>query len=284
MKAITKISATLGVTVMLASCASNYDVAQVSGMKDQGGAFASALHKRYIERAEFEVNEGDWASVGFFNTRAEMSAMGDVPAVQSANERNLKVDVNDINRAYNALTSALKTSAPQVTPDACARAQTWFEHWMEQAAEGHQPDHISAARSGFDTAMPECKGDMPMVKPMVKPMSNAMSASFIVYFDHNSAELTPSANVIVGLAAGVGMDAYASRAVLVGHTDTSGASAYNNALSQKRAQAVAAALLAKGMPAAEVRSSHAGETDLKVETGDNVREGQNRRVVIMFER
>lgn len=284
MKAITKISATLGVTAMLASCASNYDVARVSGMTDQGGAFATALHKRYVERAQFEVNEGDWASVKFFNTRAEMAALGDVPAVQSANDRDLKVDLNDINLAYNTLSGALKTSAPQVTPDACARAQTWFEHWMEQAAEGHQPDHILAARSGFDLAMPECKGEMPVVKPMVKPVSTAMSASFIVYFDHNSAELTPSANVIVGLATGVGMDAYASRAVLVGHTDTSGASAYNVALSQKRAQAVADAMLAKGMPAAEVRASHAGESDPKVATGDNVREGLNRRVVIMFER
>lgn len=276
MKTVIKASAVLGTVALLAGCSTNYNVAQVSAMADQGGAFASALHKRYIERAEFEVGEGDWASVGFFNNRAEMAAMGNAPEVQMTSDRSLKVDVSAIGSAYATLSAALKTNAPQAAPDACARAQTWFEHWMEQSAEGHQPDHIATARSGFEQAMPECKGEA-----MAMPMPSAMSASFIVYFDHNSADLNAQANVITGLAAGVGMRAYASRAVLVGHTDTSGASAYNMALSERRAQAVAKALLANGMPAAEVRSSHAGESSPQVTTADGVREGMNRRVEIM---
>ena len=276
MNKITKVSAVFGAIAMLSGCASNYDVPQVAAMADKGDAFASALHKRYIERAEFE------ASVGFFTTRAKMAANGEAPAVQMPSDRNLKIDVNDIAQSYETLTAALKTNAPQVAPDACALSQTWFEHWMEQSAEGHQPGHVVIARSAYKKAIPDCKGEVAMAKPA--PMPSAMSASFIVYFDHDSSALTKEGKTIVNLASGVGMGAYASRAVLVGRTDSSGASAYNMALSQKRAQVVADAMLAKGFPAAEVRSSHAGETDLRVKTGDGVREGQNRVVEIRFER
>lgn len=269
------LGAVLGASALLSGCATNYNVAEVSAMTDQGGAFASALHKRYVERAEFEVGEGDWASVGFFNSRAEMSAMGDAPVVQAPSERNLKADISAIGGAYGALTGALKTNAPQAAPDACARAQTWFEHWMEQSAEGHQPDHIATARAGFEKAMPDCRGDV-----MPAPMAG-MPGSFIIHFDHNSAEITPVSKFILGIAASSGKGAHASRASLIGHTDSSGSSAYNTALSQKRAQAVAKALTAMGMPAAQ---SSKGEAQLEVDTGDGVREGLNRRVEIIFER
>jgi len=283
MKTVTKMSAVFGAIAMLSGCASNYDVAGVSAMSDKGDAFASALHKRYIERAEFEVGEGDWASVGFFNSRAEMAANGEAPAAQMPSDRNLKVDANDIAQSYETLSAALKTNAPQVTPDACALSQTWFEHWMEQSAEGHQPTHVTAARSEFEKAMPNCKGEVAAM-PAPAPMPSAMSASFLIYFDHNSSDLTKNGKLITAIASRVGMNAYASRAVLVGHTDSSGASAYNVALSQKRAQTVADAMLANGFPAAEVRSAHAGEKDLMVKTGDGVREGKNRRVEIRFEK
>jgi len=281
MKTVIKAGAVLGTVALLAGCSTNYNVAEVSAMADQGGAFASALHKRYIERAEFENNEGDWPSVGFFNSRAEMAAMGNAPEVQMTSDRNLKVDVSAIDSAYATLSAALKTNAPQAAPDACARAQTWFEHWMEQSAEGHQPADIATARAGYETAISECKGDMmPMAKPMEKPMAE-MPGSFIIYFDHNSAELTSVSKFVLGIAASAGKGAHAARANLIGFADRSGNSAYNLALSQKRTQAVAKALSALGMSSAQ---SSVGETNLQVMTADGVREGQNRRVEIIFQR
>lgn len=279
MKTVIKIGAVFGAMVMLAACANTYEVNKVSKMAVQGDAFATDLHKRYIERAQFEMGEGNWSSVAFFNTRAEMAAMGNSPAAQMPSERNLKVDADAINMAYDTLSTALNSTAPKVAPDACALSQTWFEHWMEQAEEGHQPDHIAKARGEFQKAMPMCKEDMPMSKAVAD-----LPPPLIVYFDHNSAEITSSTDMLIGFAAKAALNANAKRAIVTGHTDTSGSSAYNAALSERRATAVAKALELKGVPAAEIRASHAGETSLDVKTDDGVQERKNRRVEVMFER
>ncbi|HEY9081003.1 OmpA family protein [Magnetovibrio sp.] len=284
MKTIFKASAMLGAVAMLSACAANYDVAGVSAMGDQGDAFASALHKRYIERAEFEIKEGDWRSVSFFNTRAEMAAMGNAPAVQMPSDRKIKADGDAINSAYNALSAALKTNAPKVAPDACALAQTWFEHWMEQAEEGHQTDHIAMMRAGYEKAIPDCAGDMAMPAPMPKAMPAALPEPFIVYFTHDSADLS-SANVdLIKRAAEAAKAAKVARVVLIGHADRSGSNAYNEALSRKRVEAVSKALMDEGVMGSMMTTSFAGETSPQVATEDGMRERMNRRVEVVFER
>lgn len=283
MKSVIKASAVFGAMALLAGCANNYDVEKVSMMPDSGGGFTMALHKRYVERAMFEQGEEDWASVGFFNSRGEMAAMGNAPELQMTSKRSLKADTKDIGMAYTTLSTALKTAAPNHAPDACARAQTWLEHWMEQAEEGHQPDHIATAREGFEKAMPDCKAHVMMKKPMPMAMP-ALPAPIIVYFGHDSTELSATAHAVLNMAGGAAMNAKAKRAVLIGHTDRSGDNGYNMALSQKRAKVVADTLMKMGMPSAEIRSSHAGETSPQISTDDGVRESLNRRVEVVFER
>ena len=65
-----------------------------------------------------------------------------------------------------------------------------------------------------------------------------------------------------------------------GYTDTVGSTASNQRLSEERARAVANYLISRGVPAARIRWQGFGETVLRVQTGDNVNEPQNRRVEI----
>jgi len=278
MKTIMKASAVFGAVAMLSACAGNYDVSGVSAMGDQGDAFASALHKRYVERAEFEVKEGDWQSVDFFNSRAQMSAMGNAPAVQMPGDRKLKVDVDAINLAYTSLSGALKTNAPQVAPDACARAQTWFEHWMEQSEEGHQADHVAMMRGEYEKAIPDCTGKMAMAMPAALP------EPFIVYFMHDSFDLSSANLALIKRAADAADAAKVTRVVLIGHTDRSGSSEYNKGLSRARVVAVGNALMEAGVARSMVTKSSAGETSPQVKTEDGMRERMNRRVEVLFER
>lgn len=68
---------------------------------------------------------------------------------------------------------------------------------------------------------------------------------------------------------------------VTGHTDTSGTAKYNDDLSLRRANNVAAILQSLGLAAGEMAISGTGEAGLKVETADGVREPANRRVEII---
>ncbi|QGN54356.1 OmpA family protein [Novosphingobium sp. Gsoil 351] len=67
---------------------------------------------------------------------------------------------------------------------------------------------------------------------------------------------------------------------LTGHADRSGSDAYNEALSLRRAAAVAAALASAGVSPGVVATSGKGESEPRVPTADGIREAQNRRVEI----
>ena len=72
------------------------------------------------------------------------------------------------------------------------------------------------------------------------------------------------------------------RLTVTGYTDTSGSPGYNQRLSERRANAVARALVRLGVSRSDMAISGRRENDLRVPTPDGVREPQNRRVEIVF--
>ena len=92
-----------------------------------------------------------------------------------------------------------------------------------------------------------------------------------------------SGEALVAFVAKCSGSAGATRIGVTGHTDTSGSAAYNMALSLRRAAAVKDALVREGVAAAAIAVTGRGETALLVQTGDNVKEPQNRRVEIVLQ-
>jgi outer membrane protein OmpA-like peptidoglycan-associated protein len=108
---------------------------------------------------------------------------------------------------------------------------------------------------------------------------SALNQQFVVYFEWDRSDLTSQAAAVIdqavaNIAAGAGCAA--GGVTIVGHTDTSGASAYNERLSVRRADVVAAALSERGITAT-IDKSGKGETALAKATNDGVREPLNRR-------
>jgi hypothetical protein len=106
---------------------------------------------------------------------------------------------------------------------------------------------------------------------------------FIVHFGLDQATLNADAMSVVAAAAQQYRTTGSARVSVRGHTDTSGNTAYNQALSERREQAVANELIRQGVPADAITGDALGETDLAVPTGDGVPEAANRRVEIAVE-
>ena len=108
---------------------------------------------------------------------------------------------------------------------------------------------------------------------------------FTVYFDYDKSNLTPQASTLIQEAASRALQNDIETVVVSGNTDTSGSSAYNQALSERRARVVREALVANGVAADRIRTEAYGESNLAKPTPDGVREPLNRRseVVISFE-
>ncbi len=110
----------------------------------------------------------------------------------------------------------------------------------------------------------------------------APARSYLVFFDWDKATLTDRARQIIAEAAGNSTRVQYTRIEVNGYTDTSGTPQYNQGLSIRRAQTVAAELVKDGVPRAAIAIQGFGETHLLVPTGAGVREPQNRRVEIII--
>ena len=121
-----------------------------------------------------------------------------------------------------------------------------------------------------------CDEPAPATAP--PPPPPAPAASFMVFFDWDSTRLNNQSMTVIGQAAQAFKSRNASGITATGHTDTSGGDAYNMALSLRRANVVKDALVQQGVPAGAINAVGVGKAGLLVQTGDGVREPQNRRV------
>jgi OmpA-OmpF porin, OOP family len=110
------------------------------------------------------------------------------------------------------------------------------------------------------------------------PQPQGSGKEFMVFFDRGSSIIDAKAASMI--SAFVDHCRPISRYVvsLTGHTDTVESTAFNMALSLRRVEAVKQALVQQGIPAETISTTGYGEARLLVQTGDEVREWQNRFV------
>ncbi len=107
------------------------------------------------------------------------------------------------------------------------------------------------------------------------------STVYGINFDYDSARLKPdSLPVIEQLFQGLKGDT-SSAITIEGHTSSEGSDSYNQALSERRAQAVVSALVAKGIPETQLNGSGLGEAQPIASNKDEVGRSMNRRVEVV---
>jgi len=109
----------------------------------------------------------------------------------------------------------------------------------------------------------------------------ARGQTFVLYFVEGKDEFTEESKLLVGQVLAEVARRPVPDVLVVGHTDTAGNDAFNDALGLRRAETVRAGLVAAGVPAGDVQAISRGKRELAVPTPDGVAEPRNRRVVII---
>ncbi len=105
--------------------------------------------------------------------------------------------------------------------------------------------------------------------------------TFTIFFLFDSAtELAPESADTVRKLKAVLATWPAPQLVVVGHTDLAGSQEFNDKLSMRRAQSVAAFLIKEGIPAREIEIAGRGKREPLVPTADGAPNRMNRRVVV----
>lgn len=137
--------------------------------------------------------------------------------------------------------------------------------------------------------LPQYPAAAPVVAP--EPIPPAVQSEVIVLSDlgnvlfaFDSAELTSEAHGVLTEVAGRLTGASLISVRVVGHTDSVGADAYNQGLSERRAHSVADYLIAQGVPAGKVSTEGRGESQPVADNDSDAGRAQNRRVELHVSR
>jgi outer membrane protein OmpA-like peptidoglycan-associated protein len=106
-------------------------------------------------------------------------------------------------------------------------------------------------------------------------------AQFTLYFVEGKDEFTDESKKIVDSVFAEIAKRPTPDVIVIGHTDTVGNDAANDALSRLRAEVVRNAFVARGLAADKVAVVGRGKREPAVATGDGVSEARNRRVEIL---
>ena len=120
------------------------------------------------------------------------------------------------------------------------------------------------------------------VAPAPAAAAPAPARTYLVFFDWDRADITDRARQIIAEAATNSTRVQTTRIEVAGHADRSGTPQYNQRLSQRRADTVAAELVRNGVQRSQIGVQAFGESRPLVATADGVREPQNRRVEIVL--
>jgi outer membrane protein OmpA-like peptidoglycan-associated protein len=250
-----------------------------------GTGYNAELSRGYFELTNLEYAEGDYRTSDHFALKAMAAGRGEAVAPDTIKSRT-GVAKNpafaaELGAARQRLMAAQGKGGAQIAPNDMARAQVMFDCWIQEQEENRQPRDIAACRNGFEEAMG--KVELAMMPKAPAPVAMA-PGEYLVFFDWNKATLTPEATAILDTAAANAKKMAGTKIVATGYTDLSGPADYNLGLSVRRADAVKASLVAQGIPAKNIATIGLGEADPLVPTEDGVREPQNRRVQILFEK
>jgi outer membrane protein OmpA-like peptidoglycan-associated protein len=201
-----------------------------------GGPFNEQLKQGYVHLAS--ARWAAWAPSDWyhFRSKAYQAEDGDVVWPDKVSSREIpEADRAEAIELRERLLTALELGGRAAAPTEAAAAQANFDCWLVQLASAKKPAETRDCKENFVAALD--KTENALVKD-----------HYQVLFAPGSDQLDPDAMNVVTAVARAARVARPARVDVVGYADSSGAPAANEALSRRRADAVAAALGSAGVP------------------------------------
>lgn len=287
--------------IALAACTtamsrSENEVTRLNEASAVGSPFTQQLVAEYRAYSNFELNqEYDYADALHFARKGLAAASGVEVMPEPTVDWNLsKNQIDELAMAYARLVDAFDRGSREVLPGQSAIAQARYDCWVEEAEESQDVP----CKADFLAVMSELEAAMPMQQPepvmapeaFPEPVTmietdeplNIAEAVYLVFFDFDSSVVDEGGMNVLDTVVNEIQTRNIETVTIVGHTDTSGSDTYNRDLAMRRANGVKARLVAQGVPSSAITTEARGESELLVQTQDNIREPANRRAVITF--
>jgi OmpA-OmpF porin, OOP family len=153
----------------------------------------------------------------------------------------------------------------------CWRAGYWTP---QMATEACDPDLVKKAAPA---ATPAPAAVSP---PPAAPKVEKVTLKGDTLFDFDKSVVKPEGKVVLDRLADQAKSMNLEVIIAVGHADWTGPEAYNQKLSERRAEAVKAYLVSKGIPAGKIHTEGKGETQPVADNKTREGRAQNRRVEV----
>jgi len=270
-----------------------FDTRSGLDLEANGIAFNQALYSGYAELSEDRSDAwlgADWDFVDgeLFNHKARTAKKNSLVLPEEPMDRELTDEqAATFQDAVERLRSGFDKGGRYLAPQDAATAQVKYDCWIEAAEEGRVGD-AEACKSAFEQAMAavESQANYALTDIDYSTPAPAMAAAtpsqmqFITLFDFDSTNYAPGNETVVREALDAALANPGTSLKIVGHADRSGAVAYNQTLSERRANRVIEELVGGGVDPTRISGEAVGETQPLVPTADGVREEGNRAVVI----
>jgi outer membrane protein OmpA-like peptidoglycan-associated protein len=224
--------------------------------------------------------------------RAEVQTLSQDPLAQQAAARDLEAARSTLQQAE----TALRQGKPEDAAHLAYMARRHAEAGEARVAEAHARQDVASAEEERNRVVlqartreaQQAKEQLQNTQQQLQQMQAKQTERGMVMtlgdvlFDTGQSTLKPGAALVLDRLAVFLQNNPHTRIIIEGHTDSRGSEEYNEELSQRRAQAVAAALTARGVPPDHYQAMGRGKAYPVATNATPAGRQQNRRVEIVF--
>ena len=280
-------------TASLGGCSyfdASFNVEKLNKAQATGSPFAKQLTDEYRNRANDSQENYNYEQADSVALRGLATADGNEVEPYHLDDWDLPQDkFEELATARQRLLAAFSKDAKNKTPTETAKAQANFDCWVEDAVKDWDAEKFKTCRQQFLQSIEDVEsavGKSPIsaaagMEGMGQDASIPDNASYYVFFNSGQNNLTAEGRKSIAAFVAEIKVRQPKQVLVNGYTDATGTKKSNQRISEKRAAAVAEALIKQGIPARTIKAQGRGETNPLVPSSKS--EPSNRRVEVVIE-